>query len=90
MRTKLNPVCTAVASLWVWLLASGTLAAQPATVEDPQPWGPETPRFNLQVVLRGDGFGLPVRPSRVRPASLLSQRLQFALQALQLRPPLQG
>src|SRR5436853_4664970 len=23
-----------------------------------QPWGPETPNFNLEVVLRGDGFGL--------------------------------
>ncbi len=23
-----------------------------------QPWGPETPPFNLEVVLRGDGFGL--------------------------------
>ena len=23
-----------------------------------QSWGPETPHFNLQVVLRGDGFGL--------------------------------
>src|SRR5205085_12093142 len=23
-----------------------------------QPWGPETPKFNLEVVLRGDGFGL--------------------------------
>jgi hypothetical protein len=22
------------------------------------PWGPETPHFNLEVVLRGDGFGL--------------------------------
>jgi hypothetical protein len=23
-----------------------------------QPWGPETPNFNLEIVLRGDGFGL--------------------------------
>ncbi len=23
-----------------------------------QGWGPETPHFNLQVILRGDGFGL--------------------------------
>jgi hypothetical protein len=22
-----------------------------------QPWGPETPHFNLQAILRGDGFG---------------------------------
>ena len=22
------------------------------------PWGPETPHFNLEVVLRGEGFGL--------------------------------
>src|SRR5438132_11414893 len=26
--------------------------------DDAQPWGPETPNFNLEVVLRGDGFGL--------------------------------
>ncbi|MGH2626942.1 MAG: hypothetical protein ACRDHY_09870 [Anaerolineales bacterium] len=30
------------------------LTAEPAF----QAWGPETPQFNLEVVLRGDGFGL--------------------------------
>ena len=31
---------------------AGTAVAQSA------PWGPETPHFNLQVILRGEGFGL--------------------------------
>ncbi len=34
--------------------ATGNVPAFDAT----QPWGPETPNFNLEVVLRGDGFGL--------------------------------
>ena len=29
-----------------------------AVVHSEQPWGPETPNFNLQVVLGGEGFGL--------------------------------
>jgi len=29
-----------------------------ATVAGGQPWGPETPNVNLEVILRGDGFGL--------------------------------
>ena len=41
-----------------------TLAAATATAEAGPPWGPESPNFNLQAVLRpaaggaGDGFGL--------------------------------
>jgi hypothetical protein len=37
--------------------ASGVLTSDVCRGENP-PWGPETPRFNLEVVLRGDGFGL--------------------------------
>ncbi len=33
---------------------SGTSAVTPSV----RPWGPEAPRFNLEVILRGDGFGL--------------------------------
>lgn len=33
-----------------------TRAARTADVVPP--WGPETPQFNLEVILRGDGFGL--------------------------------
>jgi len=46
---------------------TGPVPAQPAaelqpaagvTAQGGSPWGPETPPFNLEVVLRGDGFGL--------------------------------
>ena len=33
-------------------------AAGAAQADVGPPWGPETPNFNLEVVLRGDGFGL--------------------------------
>jgi hypothetical protein len=36
---------------------SATLVAQSSTAADPRSWGPETPNFNLQVVLRGEAFG---------------------------------
>jgi hypothetical protein len=49
------------------LSLTSVAAACSADVEDPvgetlaasvgQPWGPETPHFNLQVILRGEGFG---------------------------------
>ncbi len=29
-----------------------------ATAQSAQSWGPETPNFNLQIILRGAGFGL--------------------------------
>ena len=28
------------------------------TAQEGPPWGPETPNFNLEVILRGEGFGL--------------------------------
>ncbi len=37
---------------------SAPAAAAPHTAPALQVWGPETPNFNLEVVLRGDGFGL--------------------------------
>jgi len=51
-------------SRWIWVLLFGTWAAAGAAVTAgvcrgaDQPWGPETPPFNVEVVLRGDGFGL--------------------------------
>jgi hypothetical protein len=42
----------------IWGFACATLTAQPPGGGDPGPWGPETPRFNLEIVLRGEGFGL--------------------------------
>ena len=44
----------AVAFLLLLSVSSSTVAQVP----DPGPWGPETPSFNLEVVLRGEGFGL--------------------------------
>jgi hypothetical protein len=35
-----------------------TLGTGPATAQSAQSWGPETPNFNLQIILRGEGFGL--------------------------------
>ena len=37
-------------------MAAPTVSGDGATAADA--WGPETPPFNLEVVLRGDGFGL--------------------------------
>jgi hypothetical protein len=40
----------------------GSAPTSPASSSSPElaagPWGPETPYFNLEVILRGDGFGL--------------------------------
>jgi len=41
-------------ALFVLLSLSSSAAAQ---VPDSGPWGPETPNFNLEVILRGEGFG---------------------------------
>jgi hypothetical protein len=35
-----------------------TLGTNSATAQSAQSWGPETPNFNLQIILRGEGFGL--------------------------------
>ncbi len=39
------------------LLYLGSSAAAQGPQSGP-PWGPETPKFNLEVILRGEGFGL--------------------------------
>ena len=51
---------TAVTSAAVSAVASTQTAVAQASPADGQPWGPETPNFNLEVILRGDsgGFGL--------------------------------
>jgi hypothetical protein len=33
-------------------------SAASAVAQSAPPWGPETPHFNLQIILRGEGFGL--------------------------------
>jgi hypothetical protein len=40
------------------LVALVTAAVFAFAAQAGPPWGPETPHFNLEVVLRGDGFGL--------------------------------
>ena len=42
-------------AIFVLLSLSSSAAAQ--TPESGPPWGPETPNFNLEVILRGEGFG---------------------------------
>ena len=46
---------TPVAPTATGALSSGNDAA---VAQATGPWGPETPHFNLEVILRGDGFGL--------------------------------
>jgi hypothetical protein len=59
MRSKGCSGWTWAMLLGIWGFACATLTAQPSGGgADPGPWGPETPRFNLEIVLRGDGFGL--------------------------------
>lgn len=58
MRTKRPRELTWILSLGIWTLASAALTAQASPDAGSPPWGPETPRFNLQIVLRGEGFGL--------------------------------
>ena len=41
-------------SLFVLLSLSSSAVGQ---VDNSGPWGPETPSFNLEVILRGEGFG---------------------------------
>ncbi len=45
-------VLTTFALLFLMVLSSSAVAQ-----ESGPPWGPETPNFNLEVVLRGEGFG---------------------------------
>ena len=58
MRTKGLWWWTWILSFGIWAFASATVTAQASHGADPPPWGPETPRFDLQIILRGEGFGL--------------------------------
>ena len=49
---------TAPALLAMFVLLSLSSSAAAQVPESGRPWGPETPSFNLEVVLRGEGFGL--------------------------------
>ena len=54
MKKLLLLTSQALFALFVLLTLSSSAFAQ----ESGPPWGPETPNFNLEVVLRGEGFGL--------------------------------
>src|SRR6266568_3973382 len=58
MGTKRLSGWTWIMSFGIWAFAAATLIAQASPGADPPPWGPETPHFNLEIVLRGEGFGL--------------------------------
>src|SRR5215467_285400 len=54
-KRSLSQVASAtLLGIVVLLVASSSAIAQ----QQGPPWGPETPNFNLEAVLRGDGFGL--------------------------------
>jgi hypothetical protein len=58
MGTKKLSGWTWIMSFGIWAFAAVTLTAQASHGANPPPWGPETPHFNLEIVLRGEGFGL--------------------------------
>ncbi len=49
---------TAPVLLAILVLLSLSSSAAAQTPESEPPWGPETPNFNLEIILRGEGFGL--------------------------------
>jgi hypothetical protein len=56
MRSILAPVLPAL-GLFVLACSDGSSPTSPSTAPAGMAWGPETPDFNLEVILRGDGFG---------------------------------
>src|SRR6266498_2807605 len=49
---------TWIMSIGICVLAAASSTARASDGANPPPWGPETPHFNLEIVLRGEGFGL--------------------------------
>ena len=52
-RELLVRVRPALFAMFILLFLGSSAVAQTTG-----PWGPETPNFNLEIILRGDGFGL--------------------------------
>jgi hypothetical protein len=61
-KMKVSTRSIALAGSIIVLAGCGTDTTAPTRVTQRQlsssQWGPETPNFNLEVILRGDGFGL--------------------------------
>src|SRR5438128_1082182 len=55
MKRELLKGAPALLAMFILLSLSSSTAAQ--APESGPPWGPETPNFNLEVILRGEGFG---------------------------------
>jgi hypothetical protein len=49
---------TWIMSIGICVFAAASSTARASGGANPPPWGPETPHFNLEIVLRGEGFGL--------------------------------
>ena len=49
---------TGVVLFGIWACASAILTAESSQAAKPKQWGPESPNFNVQIILRGQGFGL--------------------------------
>src|ERR1700693_60348 len=58
MGTKRLSGWTWIMFFGIWAFAAATLTAQAFQGGNRPPLGPETPHFNLQIILRGEGFGL--------------------------------
>jgi hypothetical protein len=58
MRSAPAAILALVVGLMSACTPDGSTPFQPAGPVSAEAWGPETPNFNLQVVLRGQGFGL--------------------------------
>ena len=56
MRTSMRSTLLAAAAALAAILLAGAFAVSAGADAGP-PWGLETPNFNLEVILRGDGFG---------------------------------
>ena len=63
MRNRF-PLATSFLSMAILIACSASDTTTPATaasakvIQPSASWGPETPNFNNEIILRGDGFGL--------------------------------
>jgi hypothetical protein len=58
IEMRIRPVNSVKVTAPAFLAMLIMLFSSSSAMAQGQPWGPETPNFNLEVVLRGEGFGL--------------------------------